>query len=136
VTSAVINRNLPTASGSPLAGRAFSIADASPKDENKRAFFRRPAEIDVQPNADESPRALLNVVTSLVRSRRGSVLARNTILKMDHFPSGTNTKLDFHLQGAPNFRLGQLNVYGVAQPTVSLIIRLYKSKHIDCTRYL
>lgn len=29
-----------------------------------------------------------------------------------------NTKLDFHLQGAPNFRVADLNVYGVAQPTV------------------
>lgn len=34
-----------------------------------------------------------------------------------------NTKLDFHLQGAPNFRVADLNVYGVAQPTVSIIIR-------------
>lgn len=31
---------------------------------------------------------------------------------------GTNSKLDFHLQGAPNFRVADLNVYGVAQPTV------------------
>jgi hypothetical protein len=31
---------------------------------------------------------------------------------------GTNTNLDFHLQGAPNFRVAELNVYGVAQPTV------------------
>lgn len=32
---------------------------------------------------------------------------------------GMNTKLDFHLQGAPNFRVADLNVYGVAQPTVT-----------------
>jgi hypothetical protein len=31
---------------------------------------------------------------------------------------GTNTNLDFHLQGAPNFRVAELNVHGVAQPTV------------------
>jgi hypothetical protein len=56
---------------------------------------------------------------TIVKKRKGSVLARNTILKMDHFLSGTNTNLDFHLQGAPNFRVADLNVYGVAQPTVS-----------------
>ncbi|KAJ3046238.1 hypothetical protein HDV00_000050 [Rhizophlyctis rosea] len=30
-----------------------------------------------------------------------------------------NTRLDFYLQGAPNFRMADLNVFGVAQPTVS-----------------
>jgi len=64
------------------------------------------------------PKRLLNVVTSVVKTRSGSVLARNTILKMDHFPSGAHSNLDFHLQGAPNFRMADLNVYGVAQPTV------------------
>ncbi|KAI8059223.1 inositol hexakisphosphate-domain-containing protein [Gongronella butleri] len=37
---------------------------------------------------------------------------------MDHFTKGINTKLEFHLEGAPNFRAAELNVYGVAQPTV------------------
>ncbi|KAL0085283.1 inositol hexakisphosphate-domain-containing protein [Phycomyces blakesleeanus] len=69
-----------------------------------------------QPSLD--PRQWLNQVTSLVKTRNGSVLGRNAILKMDHFSSGTNTKLDFHLQGAPNFRVAELSVYGVAQPTV------------------
>lgn len=31
---------------------------------------------------------------------------------------GTNTNLELHLQGAPNFRVAELDVYGVAQPTV------------------
>jgi hypothetical protein len=31
---------------------------------------------------------------------------------------GAHSNLDFHLQGAPNFRMVDLNVYGVAQPTV------------------
>ncbi|KAI9496168.1 inositol hexakisphosphate-domain-containing protein [Zychaea mexicana] len=87
------------------------------------------------------PRSYLDVVTSLVKTRSGSVLARNTILKMDHFPSGTNTKLDFHLQGAPNFRVAGLGVYGVAQPTVvglSTILALLNShpkslKEASCT---
>lgn len=34
------------------------------------------------------PKRLLNVVTSVVKNRSGSVLSRSTILKMDHFPSG------------------------------------------------
>jgi hypothetical protein len=34
------------------------------------------------------PRVLLKVVKSLIRTRRGSVLTRNTILKMDHFAKG------------------------------------------------
>jgi hypothetical protein len=37
----------------------------------------------------------------------------------NHAPLGMNTNLDFHLQGAPNFRVAGLNVYGVAQPTVT-----------------
>ncbi|KAI8579918.1 hypothetical protein K450DRAFT_187884 [Umbelopsis ramanniana AG] len=68
--------------------------------------------------AQHDPKRLLNVVTSVVKTRSGSVLSRNTILKMDHFPSGAHSNLDFHLQGAPNFRMVDLNVYGVAQPTV------------------
>ncbi|KAI8635991.1 inositol hexakisphosphate-domain-containing protein [Parasitella parasitica] len=62
--------------------------------------------------------SLLKMAPNVVKSRKGSVLARNIILKMDHFSSGTNTNLDFHLQGAPNFRVAELNVHGVAQPTV------------------
>ncbi|KAI8393383.1 inositol hexakisphosphate-domain-containing protein [Radiomyces spectabilis] len=58
------------------------------------------------------------MVSHVLKTRSGHVLTRNTILKMDHFPRGMNTKLDFHLQGAPNFRVAGLNVYGVAQPTV------------------
>jgi hypothetical protein len=64
------------------------------------------------------PYTLLKIAPNVVKTRKGSVLARNTILKMDHFSSGTNTNLDFHLEGAPNFRVAELNVYGVAQPTV------------------
>ncbi|OZJ03826.1 hypothetical protein BZG36_03823 [Bifiguratus adelaidae] len=63
------------------------------------------------------PRQLLKMVGPLVKNRQGSVLSRNTILKMDHFPSGLNANLEFHLQGAPNFRMVDLNVFGVAQPT-------------------
>ncbi|KAG1474862.1 hypothetical protein G6F56_000086 [Rhizopus delemar] len=66
---------------------------------------------------EHDPCTLLKMAPSIVKKRKGSVLARNTILKMDHFLSGTNTNLDFHLQGAPNFRVADLNVYGVAQPT-------------------
>ncbi|ORX58097.1 hypothetical protein DM01DRAFT_319996 [Hesseltinella vesiculosa] len=61
---------------------------------------------------------MLKVIGNLVKSRTGSVLTRQTILKMDHFPKAVNTKLEFHLEGAPNFRAAELNTYGVAQPTV------------------
>ncbi|CAO3589334.1 unnamed protein product [Absidia cylindrospora] len=64
------------------------------------------------------PQSLLKTVRTLVKSRSGTVLTRNTILKADHFSSGTNTNLDLHLQGGPNFRAAELDVYGVAQPTV------------------
>ncbi|KAI8078822.1 inositol hexakisphosphate-domain-containing protein [Halteromyces radiatus] len=66
----------------------------------------------------QDPRRLLAVVENLVRNRSGSVLTRQTILKADHFRQATNTKLEFFLSGAPNFRAAELNVYGVAQPTV------------------
>ncbi|CAO3609264.1 unnamed protein product [Cunninghamella echinulata] len=69
-------------------------------------------------NQGHDPRSLLKAVRPLIKSRSGTVLTRNTILKMDHFSSGTNTKLEFHLEGAPNFRSTPLNTYGSAQPTV------------------
>lgn len=47
----------------------------------------------------QDPRAFLDAVTSLVRTRTGSVLARNTILKMDHFPSGNGCIADSHRVG-------------------------------------
>lgn len=77
----------------------------------------RPSTPLLQEGSNRDPRYLLNVVKNLMRTRNGSVLTRNTILKMDHFEKGMNTNLDFHLQGAPNFRVADLNVYGVAQPT-------------------
>ncbi|ORX60585.1 hypothetical protein DM01DRAFT_1332719 [Hesseltinella vesiculosa] len=63
-------------------------------------------------------KSLLKSVGTTVKARNGSVLTRNTILKLDHFSSGMNTNLDLHLHGAPNFRQAALDVYGVAQPTV------------------
>ncbi|KAJ3041179.1 hypothetical protein HK097_002370, partial [Rhizophlyctis rosea] len=67
----------------------------------------------------KNPTDILNAVNSVVKNRTGSVLARQTILKSDHFDTAVNTRLDFYLQGAPNFRSTPLNVFGVAQPTVS-----------------
>lgn len=116
---------------SPLLPRNPVMAD-----NKERASLRGPSVLS--PNPTENLRSLLDMVTSVVKTRTGSVLTRNTILKMDHFASGktllgplkhpkvsdpfmigTNTRLDFHLQGAPNFRVADLDVYGVAQPTVS-----------------
>eukprot|EP00842_Homolaphlyctis_polyrhiza_P002749 jgi/Hompol1/3475/HPOL_006557-RA len=66
----------------------------------------------------KSPKELLMSVQNVVKTRSGSVLARGIILKSDHFETGLNSRLDFHLQGAPNFRMADMNVFGVAQPTV------------------
>ncbi|KAJ3086244.1 hypothetical protein HK102_013370 [Quaeritorhiza haematococci] len=67
----------------------------------------------------KSGKELLTSVNSVVKNRTGAVLGRQTILKSDHFETGFNTELDFTLQGAPNFRMADLNIFGVAQPTVS-----------------
>ncbi|KAI8809960.1 inositol hexakisphosphate-domain-containing protein [Cladochytrium replicatum] len=65
------------------------------------------------------PIELLKSVNSVVKNRAGSVLARQSILKSDHFETGPNHNIGFYLQGAPNFRGADLNIYGVAQPTVA-----------------
>ncbi|KAI7872941.1 inositol hexakisphosphate-domain-containing protein [Spinellus fusiger] len=98
-------------SGSRRPSQSFPAEDPSP-----RLTIGLSVNSTLLPEQD--PRNLLKQVKNLVHTRTGSVLTRNSILKMDHFSSGTNTKLDFHLQGAPNFRVAELNVYGVAQPTV------------------
>lgn len=41
-----------------------------------------------QAAGSQDPRHLLNTVKNLMRTRHGSVLTRNTILKMDHFEKG------------------------------------------------
>ncbi|KAJ3357018.1 hypothetical protein HDU83_009188 [Entophlyctis luteolus] len=66
---------------------------------------------------------------SVVKNRTGAVLARSTIIKSDMFEMGLNMHLDFHLQGAPNFRIVDYNICGVAQPTasgISTILTLLK----------
>jgi hypothetical protein len=67
----------------------------------------------------QEPKQLLMAVSAVVKNRTGSVLARQMILKSDHFETGIDSKLDVHLLGAPNFRLADLHVFGVAQPTLS-----------------
>ncbi|KAI9221936.1 inositol hexakisphosphate-domain-containing protein [Blastocladiella britannica] len=61
--------------------------------------------------------AVSKTVDSVLGSRRGAVLTRGLILKSDQFPQPPNARMDVFLQGAPNFRAHDLNVYGVAQPT-------------------
>lgn len=41
------------------------------------------------------PITLLKMAPTIVKTRKGSVLARNTILKMDHFSSGKKKKEGF-----------------------------------------
>jgi hypothetical protein len=72
-----------------------------------------------RPGTGKTAQDLLLSVQSVVKNRGGSVLARQLILKSDHFDTAVNTRLDFSLFGAPNFRMADLNVFGVAQPTIS-----------------
>jgi hypothetical protein len=41
---------------------------------------------------------------TIIQSRSGAVLGRQTILKSDHFPGCQNMKLTPLIDGAPNFR--------------------------------
>ena len=77
----------------------------------------------------KNPKELLLSVQSVVKNRTGAVLARQLILKSDHFDTALNTRLDFNLLGAPNFRMADLNIFGVAQPVLSLLV---VSNCIDC----
>lgn len=68
---------------------------------------------------------------AVVKSRSGSVLGPNTVLKIDHWPSGKDVErsveLPVQIQGAPNFRQIDLSlgrnhqIYAVAQPTLSAL---------------
>ncbi|KAG2199112.1 hypothetical protein INT46_010520 [Mucor plumbeus] len=114
-TGSPIRHNLAYSSLPP--SRSNSPAPGSINPETMVTKEEQPSTPLSQAAGSQDPRYLLNAVKNLMRTRHGSVLIRNTILKMDHFEKGMNTKLDFHLQGAPNFRVADLNVYGVAQPT-------------------
>ncbi|KAI9192964.1 inositol hexakisphosphate-domain-containing protein [Polychytrium aggregatum] len=65
------------------------------------------------------PREILASADTVVRLRNGSVLSRGTLLKSDHFDTGFHTRIDFYLHGAPNFRMADMNIFGVAQPKIS-----------------
>lgn len=69
--------------------------------------------------------ALTSEVWRVVEQRKGSVLARMTILKDDHFPGCQRAGLAERIDGAPNFRrVGLPNgwgLYGVAMPTLDAI---------------
>ncbi|KAG2217368.1 hypothetical protein INT45_012238 [Circinella minor] len=121
------SRSSPTLPNSPFMNKStllnHSITTTTTENNNRVPLRNQhpqedPTFIGSNSNISHDPKSYLEKVTKLIKTRSGSVLSRNTILKMDHFPSGTNTKLDFHLQGAPNFRVAELGVYGVAQPTV------------------
>ncbi|KAI9099760.1 inositol hexakisphosphate-domain-containing protein [Phlyctochytrium arcticum] len=91
------------------------------KTPRKHSVRPPPSELKspAQGNPAPEPLDVLQAVVSVVKNRSGSVLSRQTILKSDHFDTGFNPRLDFHLQGAPNFRCVELNIFGVAQPTIS-----------------
>jgi hypothetical protein len=66
----------------------------------------------------QDPKEMLMAVPIVVKNRTGSVLSRGMILKADHFDAVVRSKSDIKLQGAPNFRMADANIFGVAQPTV------------------
>jgi hypothetical protein len=63
-------------------------------------------------------------IHTVLEARNGAVLNKSTILKSDHFDAAFNPSLKTHLQGAPNWREAGLNIFGVAQPSVSGIATL------------
>ncbi|CAO3598194.1 unnamed protein product [Absidia cylindrospora] len=117
ISSPPLSRFVPQKVEDVSLGRKASWSSHTPQptDADTNTTSETPLSLSQQ---QHDPRRLLTVVESLVRNRSGSVLARQTILKADHFKQATNTKLEFFLSGAPNFRAAELNVYGVAQPTV------------------
>jgi protein-tyrosine phosphatase len=88
-------------------------------------------EIDAEQRlGGEEGHALTSEVASVIKDRRGNVLAPLTILKYDHFPGCQKMSLAERLEGAPNFRkvlmpeiagVDRLAVYGVAMPKAEAI---------------
>lgn len=80
-------------------------------------------------------------VSDLLKKRNGSVLARHTILKADHFSLGIRDRDGIKLLGAPNFRKTDLNIYGTAQPNLAGLYTILtllgagprNPEHISCT---
>jgi hypothetical protein len=74
--------------------------------------------------------ALQRLAAKLIGQRDGYVLSRSSILKLEHFPLGhpteVGTTLPTHIHGAPNFRRVEGDICGVAQPSVSGLISIYK----------
>lgn len=70
----------------------------------------------------------------VVKSRNGAVLSRGFMLKSDQRPSAPSSGEvggGVHLAGATNFRMAELGVFGVAQPTeagLRTILSVLKSK--------
>lgn len=63
------------------------------------------------------PKEMLSMFMGITKNRSGSVLQRQMILKSDHFTNAMEHNIEFFIQGAPNFRMVDMNIYGVAQPT-------------------
>lgn len=82
----------------------------------------------------------LRLVKSVLLSRAGSVLRRQTILKCDHFPQAVASHKGIQLLDAPNFRMLKCNVYGTAQPTslgLSTIMGvLGLSQEVKCAHWI
>ena len=74
--------------------------------------------------------ALQQLTNKLSSQRDGYVLTKSSILKLEHFPLGHSNKisknLPMYIHGAPNFRRVAGDICGVAQPSVSGLIAIYR----------
>lgn len=115
-----------------LSASAFPIASTSASSSTTPQPLPR-SSLDLPP---PHPRELLKLASGAVNARTGSVLSRGYILKSDYRPSappslsqsegsalGDTAATEgsvgggVHLRGATNFRMAELGVFGVAQPT-------------------
>ncbi|KAL8278970.1 hypothetical protein RQP46_008639 [Phenoliferia psychrophenolica] len=102
------------------------------------AASRQPSAPDLSP---PNPRELLRHAPGVVKSRNGAVLSRGFMLKSDQRPTAPSSVHDattdgveggVHLRGATNFRMAELGVFGVAQPTetgLRTILSVLKSQN-------
>ena len=78
------------------------MASSLPRESPAAASPSRRLTLSSSPSQAKTPTELLLSVQSVVKNIQGSVLARQLILKSDHFDTAVNTRLDFSLHGAPN----------------------------------
>ena len=85
-------------------GSAFATGTPKPMESQMGSLGLGDAVTSAWPNPFNPVEASPADVATACRSRCGAVLARNQVLKGDHFPSCLNKSLPEAIPGAPNFR--------------------------------